>query len=58
MPSLSEYEMTTDNPYLNEENPLERGKNSLLAGDLPNAVLYFEAAVQNNPHDSKVIIFD
>lgn len=53
MPSLSEYEMTTDNPYLNEENPLERGKNSLLAGDLPNAVLYFEAAVQNNPHDSK-----
>ncbi|VDM38147.1 unnamed protein product [Toxocara canis] len=53
MPSLSDYEMTSNNPYLNEANSLEDGQRALMSGDLPSAVLHFEAAVQRNPQDSK-----
>ncbi|XP_066145765.1 peroxisomal targeting signal 1 receptor [Euwallacea fornicatus] len=47
-----EYEFSKENPMLELPNPLERGKLLLTEGDLPSAVLCFEAAVTQ---DSKNI---
>ncbi|XP_043252745.1 peroxisomal targeting signal 1 receptor isoform X2 [Colletes gigas] len=45
---FKEYEFHEENPMKNVSNALEEGKKRLEAGDLPSAILCFEAAVQQN----------
>ena len=40
-----DYQFQTDNPLRDVANPLEEGLNRLEEGDLPSAVLLFEAEV-------------
>jgi len=47
------YVFQEDNQLQNAENCLEEGKKKLQEGDLPSAVLLFEAAVQENPDNSE-----
>lgn len=47
------YKFQEDNQLKDTDNCLEEGKKKLLEGDLPSAVLLFEAAVQNNTEDSE-----
>uniref|UniRef100_A0A1B6DPQ0 Uncharacterized protein n=1 Tax=Clastoptera arizonana TaxID=38151 RepID=A0A1B6DPQ0_9HEMI len=51
--SFKDYRFASENPMQDFPNLLEEGKKRLAAGDLPSAVLCFEAAVQNNPGDAE-----
>ncbi|XP_031350340.1 peroxisomal targeting signal 1 receptor isoform X2 [Photinus pyralis] len=44
-----EYEFTENNPMSDTNSPLSEGKDLLEKGDLPGAVLCFEAAVRQDP---------
>ena len=46
---FSKYDFGASNPFDNLMDPLAEGKKSLQAGDLPTAVLLFEAAVKQHP---------
>jgi peroxin-5 len=50
---LQEYHFEADNPMKDIDSALEEGKRKLKAGDLPSAVLCFEAAVQQNQTNSE-----
>lgn len=43
------YQFQEASEGMSAENCLEQGKKKLAEGDLPSAVLYFEAAVKQNP---------
>ncbi|KHJ85850.1 hypothetical protein OESDEN_14415 [Oesophagostomum dentatum] len=42
------------NPFLTMADPLAEGDRLMQAGDLGNAMLAYEAAVQKNPQDAEV----
>ncbi|XP_043277058.1 peroxisomal targeting signal 1 receptor isoform X2 [Venturia canescens] len=50
---FNEYKFNVNNPMRSINNALEEGKRRLEAGDLPSAVLCFEAAVQEDPKNAE-----
>lgn len=48
-----EYSFSDNNPMKDLGDALQKGKEKLEAGDLPSAVLCFEAAVQKDPKNSE-----
>ncbi|XP_055311031.1 peroxisomal targeting signal 1 receptor isoform X2 [Sitodiplosis mosellana] len=49
-----EYTFDEDNPMLGVENAFEKGKAFLERGDIPSAVLCFEAAVQQDENNAEI----
>lgn len=49
---FKEYDFREDNPLQNIPNSLEEGRKRLASGDIPGAVLLFEAAVKKEPQNS------
>ncbi|CAD1480983.1 unnamed protein product, partial [Heterotrigona itama] len=50
---FKDYEFHEENPMKNLPNALEEGKKRLAAGDLPSAILCFEAAIQQDEKNSE-----
>jgi hypothetical protein len=54
-PTVEEYQMQGENPFLEADGDLlARGEEAMMKGQLANAILQLEAAVQKNPEDAKV----
>ena len=53
MTEYDNYAFQEENELKNAPNCLDEGKKKLAEGDLPSAVLYFEAAAQQNPQNAE-----
>lgn len=53
-PIFQEYTFDEENPMLNVENAFEKGKAFLERGDIPSAVLCFEAAVRQDENNAEI----
>ncbi|XP_058460342.1 peroxisomal targeting signal 1 receptor [Malaya genurostris] len=51
---FKEYKFDEENPMTNVENAFEKGKTFLVQGDIPSAVLCFEAAVKQDPENPEI----
>lgn len=51
---FKEYKYSEENPMIDMENALEKGKAFLAQGDIPSAVLCFEAATKQNPDSAEI----
>lgn len=54
IPNFQEYIFDEENPMLNTENAFEKGKAFLAQGDIPSAVLCFEAAVRHDIENAEI----
>ncbi|KAI6230523.1 hypothetical protein M3Y99_01052300 [Aphelenchoides fujianensis] len=48
----AEYSFVESNPHLTEADLMQRASEQLQSGNTQEAILYYEAAVQRNPHDA------
>ncbi|CAJ0608246.1 unnamed protein product [Cylicocyclus nassatus] len=53
-PAPTSFNMSEQNPSLISADPLTKGDHLMQAGDLGNAMLAYEGAVQKNPRDAEV----
>lgn len=49
-----EYNFAEDNPMQNEANAFALGQEKLRQGDIPSAILYFEAAARQEPENAEI----
>ncbi|KAI6233169.1 hypothetical protein M3Y99_00942700 [Aphelenchoides fujianensis] len=48
----AEYSFAESNPHMTEADLMQRASEQLQSGNTQEAILYYEAAVQRNPHDA------
>ena len=55
--NLQDYKFDEGNTMLDQLDPFGDGLRKLQEGDIPNAVLFFEAAVRKRPDHAEVCFF-
>uniref|UniRef100_A0A914KYU5 Peroxin-5 n=1 Tax=Meloidogyne incognita TaxID=6306 RepID=A0A914KYU5_MELIC len=48
------FEFNKNNPFINEENLIEKAKENLFNGRIANSILFYEAAIQKDPENVEI----